>query len=56
MRPSQDSVVHRDEDRGDDHRVQADCHERRPEPTRACVQDEELLEGVIKEVLKEVQF
>jgi hypothetical protein len=52
MRPSQDSVVHRDEDRGDDHRMQVAHHECQLEPDRAHFQDEELLEGVLEEVLK----
>ena len=56
MRPSQDRVVHHNRDRRDDHRVQAHCRERRLEPARACVQDEELLEGVLDGVLEEVQL
>ena len=53
-------MVHRDGERGDNHRAQAPCHERRLEPARARVQDEELLkgmlEGVLEGVLGEVQL
>ena len=47
-------MVHRDNDRVDDHRVQAPQHERHLEPVCDCVQDEELLEGVLEGVLGEV--
>ena len=55
VKPPQDRVIHRDGDRGDDHFVQAPRHERRLVPACACVQDEELLEGVLEGLLEEVQ-
>ena len=56
VRPSQDKVVHRYGDRRGDHRAQAPCHERLLEFARGRESDEELLEGVLKGVLEEVQL